>query len=129
VIQQAMDAARVAAQPHRRPLPTAYRTLSPLFLQASKALGEGEVPVGCVVVRDGVIVAGGSNKTNETRNVNHRRCSDCWRVTRQHPHSHSIAFDISLRPSMQGTRHAEFVAVDAILQQAGGNTAAARFSE
>ena len=37
--------------------------------QACVALGESEVPVGCVVVRDGAVVARGSNKTNETRNV------------------------------------------------------------
>lgn len=30
---------------------------------------------------------------------------------------------------VQGTRHAEFVAVDALLQQAGGDAAAARFPE
>lgn len=27
------------------------------------------MPVGCVIVRDGSIVAGGGNKTNATRNV------------------------------------------------------------
>ena len=39
------------------------------LMQACRALEEGEVPVGCVVVRDGSVVATGSNKTNETRNV------------------------------------------------------------
>ena len=44
---------------------------------------QGEVPVGCVVVRDGQIVARGANQTNITRNA---------------------------------TRHAEFVAIDALLE-------------
>lgn len=39
------------------------------FLQACIALEDSEVPVGCVVVRDGRIAATGSNKTNEERNV------------------------------------------------------------
>jgi tRNA(Arg) A34 adenosine deaminase TadA len=38
-------------------------------LQAVTALEENEVPVGCVIVRDGSIIAGGGNKTNATRNV------------------------------------------------------------
>lgn len=41
------------------------------LLQASKALDEGEVPVGCVFVdaSSNTIISKGSNKTNETRNV------------------------------------------------------------
>lgn len=30
---------------------------------------------------------------------------------------------------MQGTRHAEFVAIDQLLEEAGGDAAAARFPE
>ena len=33
--------------------------------EAKKALEEGEVPVGCVMVRGGVVIARGHNKTNE----------------------------------------------------------------
>lgn len=39
------------------------------LLQACIALEEAEVPVGCIVVRDGRIAATGSNKTNAERNV------------------------------------------------------------
>lgn len=37
--------------------------------QACIALEEGETPVGCVVVRDGTVIAAGANRTNATRNV------------------------------------------------------------
>lgn len=37
--------------------------------EAEGALARWEVPVGCVVVRDGEVVASGSNRTNEKRNV------------------------------------------------------------
>lgn len=37
--------------------------------QAEEALAAGEVPVGCVFVRDGRIIAKARNRTNELRNV------------------------------------------------------------
>eukprot|EP00035_Acanthoeca_spectabilis_P038352 m.52436 g.52436 ORF g.52436 m.52436 type:complete len:186 (-) comp9101_c0_seq1:1557-2114(-) len=37
--------------------------------QAEEALAVGEVPVGCVYVQDGKIVAQGRNRTNELRNA------------------------------------------------------------
>jgi len=37
--------------------------------EAEGALARWEVPVGCVVVRGGRLVARGSNRTNELRNV------------------------------------------------------------
>lgn len=37
--------------------------------QAEEALEAGEVPVGCVFVRDGAIIAKARNRTNELRNV------------------------------------------------------------
>ncbi|KAA1465944.1 cytidine deaminase-like protein [Dentipellis sp. KUC8613] len=37
--------------------------------QAEEALQAGEVPVGCVFVRDGRIIAGARNRTNELRNA------------------------------------------------------------
>ncbi|KAL0236498.1 hypothetical protein GEMRC1_003080 [Eukaryota sp. GEM-RC1] len=36
---------------------------------AYKALEEGEVPVGCVIVRDSTVVASGWNKTNASKNA------------------------------------------------------------
>ncbi|QDZ22929.1 cytidine deaminase [Chloropicon primus] len=36
--------------------------------EATKAFGEGEIPVGCVLVRGGEVVGRGGNKTNESRN-------------------------------------------------------------
>ena len=51
--------------------------------EASTALDVGETPVGCVVVRDGAVIARGHNETNATRN---------------------------------GTRHAEMIAIDEILE-------------
>jgi len=62
--------------------------------EAWRAYERLEVPVGCVVVRDGAVVARGSNRTNELRN---------------------------------GTRHAEFEAVDTMLAASGGDVAAAGF--
>ena len=58
------------------------RWMRAALVEAEGALNRWEVPVGCVVVRDGEVIATGSNRTNELRN---------------------------------GTRHAEFEAIDAIL--------------
>ena len=69
-------AAAAAASVARGTVPPSSRSLDvPTRPQAQAALDEGEVPVGCVVVRDGAVAATGSNKTNETRNV-----SVCVRV-------------------------------------------------
>lgn len=38
-------------------------------LQAEEALAAGEVPVGCIFVRDGSVIAKARNRTNELRNV------------------------------------------------------------
>ena len=54
--------------------------LSPLFLsprflmqtlpnQAEEALEAGEVPVGCIFVRDNKIISKARNRTNQLRNV------------------------------------------------------------
>ncbi|KAL9233304.1 hypothetical protein vseg_008323 [Gypsophila vaccaria] len=46
------------------------RTFMELAIEeAKKALERLEVPVGCVIVKDGKVVASGSNRTNETRNA------------------------------------------------------------
>jgi len=39
--------------------------------QAEEALAAQEVPVGCVFVRDGQIIAKARNRTNQLRNVGH----------------------------------------------------------
>ena len=39
------------------------------FEQARCALTAQEVPIGCVIVREGRVLAAGQNKTNESRNV------------------------------------------------------------
>jgi len=62
--------------------------------EGRRALDEWEVPCGCALERDGVIVATGRNATNVSRN---------------------------------GTRHAEFEAVDELLAAHGGDVAACRF--
>lgn len=38
-------------------------------IQSEEALAAGEVPVGCVFVRAGTIIAKARNRTNELRNV------------------------------------------------------------
>jgi hypothetical protein len=38
-------------------------------VQAEEALAAGEVPVGCIFVRDKTIIAKARNRTNELRNV------------------------------------------------------------
>ena len=38
-------------------------------LEAEEAMQAGEVPVGCVFVRDGQVIAKARNRTNELRNV------------------------------------------------------------
>ena len=37
--------------------------------EAEKALAIGEVPVGCVIVYDAVVIGRGANRTNATKNV------------------------------------------------------------
>ncbi|CAL5358532.1 unnamed protein product [Camellia sinensis] len=40
-----------------------------LFWQATLAMDSLEVPVGCVIVEDGEVIASGRNRTTETRNA------------------------------------------------------------
>jgi len=61
--------------------------------EAARALEQGEVPVGCVIVKRGEIVARGCNATNITRNA---------------------------------TRHAEFEAIDELLEGCDGDLERAR---
>ena len=43
--------------------------MSEAIRQAQRALDSGEVPVGCVFVRDGKIIGEGYNRTNELKSV------------------------------------------------------------
>lgn len=45
------------------------KELNTFVTQAEEALAASEVPVGCVFVRDGRIIAKARNRTNELRNV------------------------------------------------------------
>jgi hypothetical protein len=53
-------------------------------MQAEEALAASEVPVGCVFVRDGMVIARARNRTNELRNVlshhdlNKHQYTDIW---------------------------------------------------
>jgi tRNA(Arg) A34 adenosine deaminase TadA len=40
-----------------------------ILFKAEEALAANEVPVGCVFVRNGTIIASARNRTNELRNV------------------------------------------------------------
>lgn len=74
------------------------------LFQAEEALAAGEVPVGCVFVRDEQIIAKARNRTNELRNA-----SIPFRILR---------FLLVLRRdgvfNKQATRHAELEAIDEI---------------
>ncbi|KAJ9533708.1 hypothetical protein QJQ45_026829 [Haematococcus lacustris] len=88
------------------------------FLEAEKAKSLKEVPIGCVIVRDATVVACGHNRTNQTRNVaTAMRCSTpaCLEKV-AFGQATSVLFNI-LAPCilMQGTRHAEFEAIDQLL--------------
>lgn len=65
-----------------------------LIQQAHEAFEASEIPVGCVLVRDGQIISTGRNRTNELRNVRQDDCT-CSRT--------------------QATLHAEFEALSALL--------------
>jgi len=47
------------------------------FDQAKKALDEGEVPVGCVFVNDGRVIASGRNAVNATKNATRHAEIEC----------------------------------------------------
>ncbi|KAL9264990.1 tRNA-specific adenosine deaminase TAD2-like protein [Drosera capensis] len=50
------------------PVPS-IRFMEMALQEAKQALERLEVPVGCVIVEDGKVIASGSNRTNETRNA------------------------------------------------------------
>lgn len=84
----------------------------------------------CVVVRDGQVVGRGGNRTNETRNVSLSRGRERHAPLASRT-SHRTLTELqnpleSSAPS-QGTRHAEFEAIDGILAAAGGDVSAAGF--
>jgi len=61
-----MDRNHLASEEGFTPEQRAFMTEA--IKEAERAHEEGEVPVGCVFVRDGTIIARGSNATNVTRN-------------------------------------------------------------
>jgi tRNA-specific adenosine deaminase 2 len=79
----------------------------------------------CVIVRDGVVVAAGSNSPNVTRNV--RLCAH---GTLACVSTHArIALRIGTNArNHQATRHAELEAIDTLLAAHGGDAAAAGFA-
>ncbi|KAL6770398.1 CDD2 [Auxenochlorella protothecoides x Auxenochlorella symbiontica] len=81
-------------KPHIRWTVDDHIFMQEALAQARFALAEEEIPVGCVIVKDGTVRARGSNKTNHSRN---------------------------------GTRHAEFEAIDALIREHGGDAAAVDF--
>lgn len=79
------------------------------IIQGELALRSDETPVGCVFVHEGVIIGKGMNDTNKSLNVC-RRSLLAGRIT-------SAA--LLTQPSAQGSRHAEFVALEHILRTHG----------
>lgn len=80
------------------------RFMRAALAEAEGALNRWEVPVGCVVVRDGEVVAAGSNRTNELRNVRRRDASSShvFRLM-SHPvthHGENIVSDGNLGSSL-----------------------------
>ena len=51
------------------------------FIQADEALAAGEVPVGCIFVFEGEIIARGRNTVNETRNATRHAEMNCMDQT------------------------------------------------
>ena len=96
-------------------------------LQACSARGIGEVPVGCVLVHDNRIIARGSNRTNETRNVSLpcSRLAYCsrwwfWVLQLDSRWMDRLAAHLPVVPlPLQATRHAEFEAIDQVLTEYG----------
>jgi tRNA-specific adenosine deaminase 2 len=79
-----------------------------------------------VIVRDGVVVAAGSNSPNVTRNV--RLCARCTLASHVPPHAR-IALRVGTNTrNHQATRHAELEAIDTLLAAHGGDAAAAGFA-
>lgn len=97
--------------------------------EAEGALARWEVPVGCVVVRDGEVVASGSNRTNEKRNVRIRpACPTPFASPPRRISSYDTHPKLpELSHPSQGTRHAEFEAIDELLARHGGDAVAAGF--
>lgn len=120
------------------------------LVEAEGALNRWEVPVGCVIVRDGEVVATGSNRTNELRNVRlvllitppetEKTKTQSPRLLLPTRIPRSTHFPLGtrasrssdeaetikiIRPLTQGTRHAEFEAIDSLLERHGQDPEAA----
>jgi len=89
--------------------------------EAYKAFELGEVPVGCVLVRDGKIVASGFNATNATRNVTVSRGPREWREGERGGGARwQWRSPPPPPPTLDKQRHAEFEALDRLLKDHGG---------
>lgn len=62
------EAIKMVCQQHKSPSRSHLQT-DLCYYQAEEAALAQEIPVGCVFVRNGKIIAKGRNRTNETRNV------------------------------------------------------------
>ncbi|KAF9449561.1 cytidine deaminase-like protein [Macrolepiota fuliginosa MF-IS2] len=78
------------------------------MVMAEEALAAGEVPVGCVFVRDGSIIAKARNRTNELRNVSKTVIpSPQDNVELTNNSTDALLY-------IPATRHAELEAIDAV---------------
>jgi tRNA-specific adenosine deaminase 2 len=88
------------------------RFMEAALVAAKEALNVGEVPVGCVFVKEGEIIASGRNRTNESANATrHAEIEVCVYIShsyisRQSTLSWSIAerMDLTLQPSLETAR-------------------------
>lgn len=74
---------------------------SPSPRQAAEALAAGEVPVGCVFVRDGAIIARARNRTNQLHNVRPRPHSSGVRTHIPHARPRGMQ---NLKPSTSSSQ-------------------------
>lgn len=80
--------------------------------QAEEALASGEVPVGCVFVRDGTIIAKARNRTNQLRNVR------AIGVRAFPSRDVRLMYVFIISAHTKASRHAELEAIDLILEDA-----------
>ena len=90
-------------------MPEAMEHMEAAFAQARRAADLEEVPIGCVLVRNGRVVAEGCNATNRTKDVR-ASTRDGGGCARRHGGGGSRHGDT------QGTRHAEMEAIDSALR-------------
>lgn len=87
--------------------------------QGEKALQTGETPVGCVLVYEDRIVGYGMNDTNRSMNVSFSfvTSSICICICIIYIYIYLYLYLFSRILTNQGTKHAEFLAIDEMLRQ------------